>query len=76
MTSQLYGLAPKDLLWGAKINNPELHRVQQAKSDHRHFLPRQAQRRTNPRRVLNASLWSEMLSYGAVVKPPGEATHH
>lgn len=46
MTSQLYGLAPKDLLWGAKINNPALHGFERAKFNHLHFLPRQAREHT------------------------------
>ena len=75
MTSQLSGLAPKDLLWGAKINNPAQHRFQRAKFGHRHFLPGKQESTLNPRGVWNCFLRSEILSQGAVAKPPGEVTH-
>jgi hypothetical protein len=39
-------LAPKDLLWGTKINNLALHRFELAKFNHGHFLSGPAQERT------------------------------
>lgn len=58
MTSQLYGLAPKDLLRGAKINNPALHRFPQAKCNHRRFLPGKQESALNAPGVWTSSLRS------------------
>lgn len=65
---------PQRLTVGSKINNPALHRFLQAKCNHRRFLPGKHESALNPHGVWTSSLQSKTWSYGAVVKPPGEAT--
>lgn len=72
VTSQLYDLAPKDLLWRAKINSLALNRFKLAKFNHCHFLPGRA------RVLLTHTMFGTPgggIKSRAAVKPPGEGTY-